>query len=230
MFGTAKTLIVVYKDEMILNQLKKLVESKDDTEEQVVGVRDNSINIVAWTEKVWLANKKPGNIQGKILFLGDIKGTDKLLPVIDVEFDKYGIKYGWAGNQGILNVDTKALTERDTYLSFINELSQLPIPESYKVAKNVNISEKNEETTATETNGESENQNSTFNLLKEAKLKFSRGAASIEKNGKMLAMKAEDFLRDKSYVSTQMMFYGVIHLYNNGLEKFMGIHGKSTWS
>ena len=221
MFSTAKTLIVVYKDEMILNQLKKLVESKDDTEEQVVGVRDNSINIVAWTEKVWLANKKPGNIQGKILFLGDIKGTDKLLPVIDVEFDKYGIKYGWAGNQGILNVDTKALTERDTYLSFINELSQLPIPESYKVAKNVNISEKNEETTATETNDESENQNSTFNLLKEAKLKFSRGAASIEKNGKMLAMKAEDFLRDKSYVSTQMMFYGVIHLYNNGLEKFM---------
>ena len=142
MFNTAKTLIVVYKDEMILNQLKKLVESKDDTEEQVVGVRDNSINIVAWTEKVWLANKKPGNIQGKILFLGDIKGTDKLLPVIDVEFDKYGIKYGWAGNQGILNVNTKALTERDTYLSFIDELSQLPIPEAYKVPKNVNICEK----------------------------------------------------------------------------------------
>lgn len=112
-----------------------MVESKDDTEEQVVGVRDNSINIVAWTEKVWLANKKPGNIQGKILFLGDIKGTDKLLPVIDVEFDKYGIKYGWAGNQGILNVNTKALTERDTYLSFIDELSQLPIPEAYKVPK-----------------------------------------------------------------------------------------------
>lgn len=221
MFNTAKTLIVVYKDEMILNQLKKLVESKDDTEEQVVGVRDNSINIVAWTEKVWLANKKPGNIQGKILFLGDIKGTDKLLPVIDMEFDKYGIKYGWAGNQGILNVNTKALTERDTYLSFIEELSQLPIPEAYKIPKNVKISEKNEETTVTETTDELENSNSKFNLLKEAKLKISKGAASIEKNGKMLAMKTEDFLRDKSYVSIQMMFYGVIHLYNNGLEKFM---------
>ena len=221
MFNTAKTLIVVYKDEMILNQLKKLVESKDDTEEQVVGVRDNSINIVAWTEKVWLANKKPGNIQGKILFLGDIKGTDKLLPVIDVEFNKYGIKYGWAGNQGILNVNTKALTERDTYLSFISELSQLPIPESYKVAKNVNISDKNEETTVAETTDELENSNSKFNFLKEAMLKITKGATSIEKNGKMLAMKTEDFLRDKSYVSTQMMFYGVIHLYNNGLEKFM---------
>lgn len=221
MFNTAKTLIVVYKDEMILNQLKKLVESKDDTEEQVVGVRDNSINIVAWTEKVWLANKKPGNIQGKILFLGDIKGTDKLLPVIDVEFDKYGIKYGWAGNQGILNVNTKALTERDTYLSFIDELSQFPIPEAYKVPKNVNICEKYEETTVAETTDELENSNSKFNLLEEAKLKISKGVASIEKNGKMLAMKTEDFLRDKNYVSTQMMFYGVIHLYTNGLEKFM---------
>ena len=221
MFNTAKTLIVVYKDEMILNQLKKLVESKDDTEEQVVGVRDNSINIVAWTEEVWLANKKPGNIQGKILFLGDIKGTDKLLPVIDVEFDKYGIKYGWAGNQGILNVNTKALTERDTYLSFIDELSQLPIPEAYKVPKNVNICEKNEETTVAETTDELENSNSKFNLLEEAKLMISKGVASIEKNGKMLAMKTEDFLRDKNYVSTQMMFYGVIHLYTNGLEKFM---------
>lgn len=221
MFNTAKTLIVVYKDEMILNQLKKLVESKDDTEEQVVGVRDNSINIVAWTEKVWLANKKPGNIQGKILFLGDIKGTDKLLPVIDVEFDKYGIKYGWAGNQGILNVNTKALTERDTYLSFIDELSQFPIPEAYKVPKNVNICEKYEETTVAETTEELENSNSKFNLLEEAKLKISKGVASIEKNGKMLAMKTEDFLRDKNYVSTQMMFYGVIHLYTNGLEKFM---------
>ncbi len=97
-------------------------------------------------KKVWLANKKPGNIQGKILFLGDIKGTDKLLPVIDVKFDNYGIIYGWAGNQGILYVNSKALTERDTYLSFIDELSQFPIPEAYKIPKNVNISDKNEDT------------------------------------------------------------------------------------
>ena len=51
MFNTAKTLIVVYKDEMILNQLKKLIETKDDTKDLVGGVRDNSINIVAWSEK-----------------------------------------------------------------------------------------------------------------------------------------------------------------------------------
>lgn len=70
MFGMPKTLIVVYKDEMLMNQLKKLVETNDD-----------SINIVSWTEKVWLGNKKAGNIKDKVLFLGEIKGTDKLIPV-----------------------------------------------------------------------------------------------------------------------------------------------------
>ena len=53
---------------------------------------------------------------------------------------------------------------------------------------------------------------------------------NIEKRGTNLAMKAEDFLRDKSYVSTQMMFYGVIHLYINGLEKIYECVGVSRGS
>ena len=95
MLETKKTLIVVYKDELLMNQLKKMIETHDDAEDKVVGTRDNSISVVSWTEKVWLGNKKAGNIQGKILFLGDIKGTDKLIPVIDVKFDDCGVKYGW---------------------------------------------------------------------------------------------------------------------------------------
>lgn len=56
---------------------------------------------------MWLDNKKAGNIQGKILFLGDIKGTDELIPVLDIKFDNYGVKYGFAGNQAVLFADTK---------------------------------------------------------------------------------------------------------------------------
>ena len=53
MFYDTKTLIVVYKDEMLVNQLKKLVETNDDTQEgAVVGTRDDSIKIVSWTEKI----------------------------------------------------------------------------------------------------------------------------------------------------------------------------------
>lgn len=96
MFGLEKTLIVVYKDEMLMNQLKKLVETHDTVNsDRVSGTVREPFNIVAWTEKVWLGNKKAGNIKDKVLFLGDIKGTDKLIPVIEVVFDNYGVKYGW---------------------------------------------------------------------------------------------------------------------------------------
>lgn len=48
MSGMAKTLVVVYKDEMLVNQLKKLVETNDDAEgEQIVGTRDDSISAAA---------------------------------------------------------------------------------------------------------------------------------------------------------------------------------------
>lgn len=143
MFETKKTLIVVYKDELLMNQLKKLVETKDDdSEQEIVGTRDNSINIVAWTEKVWLENKKAGNIQGKILFLGDIKGTDKLIPVIDVQFDDFGVRFGWAGNQAVLYADYKVLSERKAYDEFLKKLDELPIPDFLKGKSNMATEEK----------------------------------------------------------------------------------------
>ena len=70
MFETKKTLIVVYKDELLMNQLRKMVETHDDSEQRIVDTKAVSINIVSWKEKVWLGNEKAGNIQGKILFFG----------------------------------------------------------------------------------------------------------------------------------------------------------------
>ena len=220
MFTASKPLIVVYKDEMILNQLKKLVESKDDTSEKIVGSKDGSINIVAWKEKVWLANKKPGNIQGKILFINDIKGTDKLIPVLDVKFNEYGIRYGWAGNQAILYVNSKELIERSSYLNFISELSKLPIPEMYKQPKNTKIKviDENREDLQSE-----QQDNDCKNLFLKAKEQLAKGVNQIEKAGIKVAMNAEDYLRDKNYLVTQMLFYGIVHLYNDGLDEFMNM-------
>ena len=104
MFYEPKTLIIVYKDEMLANQMKKLIETKDDTDGSITGTRDNSINVVTWTEKVWLANKKAGNITSKVLFLGNIKGVDALIPVLDIKFERHGVRYGWAGNQAVIYV------------------------------------------------------------------------------------------------------------------------------
>lgn len=57
-----------------------MVETNDDVEGgETIGTRDGSINIVSWSEKVWIANKKAGNIKDKVLFLDDIKAVDYLI-------------------------------------------------------------------------------------------------------------------------------------------------------
>ncbi len=229
MFETKKTLIVVYKDELLMNQLKKMVETHDDNDESIVGTRDDSINIVSWTEKVWNGNKKAGNIQGKILFLGDIKGTDKLIPVLDIKFDDCGVKYGWAGNQAVLFVDPKVLTDRKAYDEFLQKLSTLPVPNFLKIMK--------ENVINTGTDSESESAEDIEVLTEDGKVvkpkvpKFIKaaqraiesGAEAVGKLGNQVAAKSEEMFRNKNLMKRQMLFYGVIHLYNDGLEKFMNL-------
>ena len=229
MFETKKTLIVVYKDELLMNQLKKMVETHDDNDESVVGTRDDSINIVSWTEKVWLGNKKAGNIQGKILFLGDIKGTDKLIPVIDVKFDDCGVKYGWAGNQAVLFADPKSLTDRKAYDDFLNKLSELPVPEFLKTMKENVVSTGTDPEVEDAENQEVEVLAESGKVVKPKKPRFIKaaqraiesGAEAIGKVGNQVAMRSEELFRNKSLMKRQMLFYGVIHLYSNGLEEFM---------
>ena len=119
-----QTLIVVYKnrDEMAINQLRKLLETDDDHEDRIVGVEDGSVEIVPWTEKVWIQNKEAGTIKSKVLLIDDIKGSDQLSPIMDIKYDKYGIIYGWAGSQALLTIDEKALKKKENYEKFLAEL------------------------------------------------------------------------------------------------------------
>lgn len=223
MFETKKTLIAVYKDELLVNQLKKLIETDDDTDGRTVGTKDDSISVVSWTEEVWLANKDAGNIQGKILFLGDIKGTDELIPVIDTKFDDCGVKFGWAGNQAILYVEPEALTNREEYDEFLAKLSDLPVPSFLKAEKDDSVS-----TGAADLDDENVEESEFTEIEKTApafvdvaRILFESGAETIEKVGKMVAAISEEIFRDKSLMKRQMMFYGVVHLYTDGLDRFM---------
>lgn len=229
MFETKKTLIVVYKDEMLMNQLKKLVETHDDDAQNVVGTRDDSINIVSWTEKVWLGNKKAGNIQGKILYLGDIKGTDKLIPVVDLKFDECGVRFGWAGNQAVVYADPKVLLTRDDYDVFLEKLSSLPVPDFLKTAKeNIaatgvdedevinDVTEHKEDVVEAKTKKKAV-------ILKAAGKAIKNVANATEKVGSIVASKSEELFRNKNLMKRQMLFYGVVNLYNNGLEEFMNM-------
>ena len=191
MFGEPTTLIVVYKDELLLNLFKKLVETNDDIdEENVVGIKDGSVRIVSWTEKVWLDQKKAGNINNKVLFLGKVKGWDKLLPIIDLKFDQYGIKYGWAGNQALLWADTKEIEEAKAYNSFLSDLSHYNVPESLK-SEEVEVAEKK-------------------------KQNFFERTGSLLKKNVIDPLSPEQKKRIR-----QLYFYGIHRFYENHLEEFV---------
>lgn len=132
MFEEPKNLLVVYKnkDELTLNHLKKFVDTKDDDaeNEKIIGTEDGSVKIISWDEKTWLDNKKAGNtgdVDDKILFLGNIKGVDKLIPTLDIKFKKYGVLYGFSGKQAAIIIDPKPLKNRKTYNEFIEDLKSV---------------------------------------------------------------------------------------------------------
>ena len=225
MFETKKTLIVVYKDELVANQLKKMVETNDDTDDEVIGTRDESINIVSWTEKVWLQNKKAGNIQGKILFLGNVKGTDKLIPVIDVKYDEFGVQYGWAGNQGIVFADPKKLATRADYDAFLEKLSAMPVPASLKPSKDAIVSGEiaEKENAPEEAEFAEDEMQEKPKFWQSAKSVLDQGAKKVSSFGSQVAVKTEELFRDRSLMTRQMLFYGVISLYHNDLDKFLNM-------
>ncbi len=118
-FKDKKKLMLVYdpKDELALNYFKKLIETDDDIENhKIIGSEDDTVSVIGWTEKVYLDNKKKGNITNKIIFLDDaVKGVDKVAPIMDVKFNKYGITYGFAGNQAVISIDESQIKNESTY-------------------------------------------------------------------------------------------------------------------
>ncbi len=204
MYTEPQTLIVVYKDELLLNQLRKLVETNDDVEEKsVVGTRDGTINIVSWSEQVWLDNKIAGNINAKVLFLGNIKGTDNLLPVIDVKFEKYGVRYGWAGNQALIHIDSAAINSESDYDAFLDEFRGLPVPDSFRGK---------------------EKSSTPPPYVKQHGTSAKKAVAElVAALGYYAAMAAKSFFKDKAMVKRQMFIYGIISMYNNDLETFMRV-------
>lgn len=224
MFFEPKTLIVVYKDELMLNQLKKLIETKDDSEiDGVVGVTDESVRIVAWTEKVWRDQKKAGNINNKVLFLGDIKDTDKLIPIIDIKYDQYGITYGWAGNQAILYVDPKALAQENIYNEFIEKLSAYSLPDILKAnPKQIDDCQFENLTTTEASPIKEQTVDETKKKKSELFLKLGSmvgvAARSVSKTASSVLKEVQT---DWEKIQKQQLYYGIMKLYENDLESFI---------
>ena len=190
------TLIIVYKekDKVIVNQLRKLLETKDDTEEGIVGVADSTVTVVPWEEKVWVKNEAAGTVDSKVLLIGKVKGSGSLEPIIDVKFKQHGITYGWAGTQAVISIDEKALSKKEAYEAFLEEL---------RTMSNSSITE--------------------YERGKRLK-RDSIGLVFVFVpilceifTGKMLA----DAFKDAKMVHQQMLIFAVTHLYLNNLTTFL---------
>lgn len=220
MFGNEETLIVVYKDEMVLNQFKKLAESRNRDQEYLANHPE--LNIIAWNEKTWLNNKKAGNIRGKILYLGQLKGTKELIPVIDIKLQKYGVCFGWAGNQAVLYGNRKNFKTKEEYLEFVSALNECSVPESIKEPINARFGEENDSEMQTDEEVvepiETENKKGLFSRLKNG---IGKGVALAKEKSSDLKDGWDNLTRSKKAVVRQMLFFGVDNIFKDGLDEFV---------
>ena len=81
--------------------------------------------VAEWEEKDWHANKASTSSSQKVIFLGDSKEAHKRHHGMFWKYNKLRMKYGWLGNQCIVDVDPLAANElqdfRDYYLMKVTE-------------------------------------------------------------------------------------------------------------
>jgi len=207
MFVEPQNLIVVYKDkdEISLNQLKKMVDTKDDEVDSdgIIGTEDGTVKIVSWNEKTWLNNKKAGNtgqLDDKVLFLGDIKGVDMLIPTLDIKFNKFGVSYGFSGKQAAIMIDPKPLLNQKNYTEFIAELKKICDAGTAKEKRSIDFTDK----AKTIKNG----------LVMAAAYGLFNVVGAV-------AVATSYAFGDAKIVRNQQLLYGVVQLYLNDLDSFM---------
>lgn len=205
MFEEPQKLLIVYKDkdEVALNQLRKLIDTKDDEEGgRVIGTRDGSIKVVSWNEKTWLDNKKAGNtgdLDDKILFLGDIKGVDKLIPTLDKKECGHGVYYGFSGKQAVIMVDGMKIASPKAYASFLEDLKKVCDAETVNKKLHFDL-------------------NNIGNTAKSG-IKSAVIAALSPIVGVGVAV--SDVISDNKTCRIQQLLYGVAKLYFDDLDDFM---------
>ena len=121
MLGEKTTKLIIVCDEKTseyANYLRQLVSMKDDTSDEIVGVKDGTVEVAVWLEKDYVANMATISSKEHILFVGENKVSKKETPSMSVKFDKFGMKYGWLGKRAMMMV-SDSIKDKETYEQFI---------------------------------------------------------------------------------------------------------------
>ena len=122
MFGKKKKKLIIVcdnKTEEYANLLRQLISSKDDTENEVVGIEDGTVGVVVWLEKEYRDNMATISSNEHILFLGNGEVSKKEFnSSMKMYYDQFGMTYGWLGNRGVLRVTTE-IDDEEEYNKFV---------------------------------------------------------------------------------------------------------------
>lgn len=99
--------------------LAQLISMDDDTAEATVGTKDGEVVAQVWTEKDYNGNAAQMSSNQYVLFVGNSKLIKEKSSHMNIEFNEYGMKYGWLGKQAVLCVEkVVSLKQYDEFLEF----------------------------------------------------------------------------------------------------------------
>lgn len=124
-----KQLIVVYKDELIAQQMRKMIEEHNQKLAAAHGdlAGPGPISVILHTSDAWDRDSVQGNSGDYVLFIGVQQKHDGLAQIMDVKYDSQGVRYGWSGKHAAITADTDALFKRDAYVDFLRDFANLPV-------------------------------------------------------------------------------------------------------
>ena len=126
------TLIVVCKNKLLSTEMNKLINLKDDLDDEtIVGTKDGTVHTIIWNESAWKAFRDKLTSNEKVLIIGKIKNTMPLT-LEQIRFEKFGVKYGWDKNIATIEADSKVLSKTDKYKEFLSSLNSLQVSEKLK--------------------------------------------------------------------------------------------------
>ena len=90
--------------EKYANYLHQLVSKKDDTQDEILGIRDGEVSSAVWLDKIYAENKPQLSSSSLIIFIGNGGIIKKETDNIPRKYYKHGMIYGWLGSKAVLRV------------------------------------------------------------------------------------------------------------------------------
>lgn len=114
------SLIIVYDNETeeYATFLQQLISQNDDSGENIVGVKDGTVDATIWMTKVYEDSLPTLTSNTHVIFIGSSKIAKEQGRNINFTFSKYGMNYGWLGKRAVLYVDKKKMMKKKEYDEF----------------------------------------------------------------------------------------------------------------